>query len=94
MKKIVGLILTGGFLFVSALFYHASAAEDAGTINAEALFESKCKLCHSIERPKSKKKTKDGWKSTVTRMQNINGAPVSDEEANILIDYLAEKYGM
>ena len=59
---------------------------------AEKLFEAKCKLCHSIDRPKNTKKTYEGWKSTVTRMRSY--APViTDEQAELIIDYLAHHYG-
>lgn len=61
--------------------------------NAKELFERKCSTCHSIEKPKSKAKTKAEWKSTVMRMKNVNMAPISEEEATIIIDYLAEHYG-
>jgi cytochrome c5 len=61
--------------------------------NAKKLFERKCSTCHSIERPKSKAKTKAEWKSTVMRMKNVNMAPISGEEATIIIDYLVEDYG-
>jgi hypothetical protein len=57
------------------------------------LFESKCSICHSINRPKSKNKSKEGWEATVMRMKNKNGCPITDEEAKMIIDYLAEKYG-
>jgi cytochrome c5 len=60
---------------------------------AKKLFESKCSICHSIERPKSKKKTKAEWKSTVMRMKNVNMAPITGEEATTIIDYLAEYHG-
>jgi len=41
----------------------------------------------------SKKKTKEAWKTTVMRMKNVNGCPITDDEAMIIIDYLAENYG-
>ena len=59
---------------------------------AEKLFEAKCKLCHSIDRPKNAKKTYEGWKSTVMRMMSY--APViTDEQAEMIIDYLAHHHG-
>lgn len=89
MMKLIVIILAGSALFISGLF-NVAAAED---INAKELFESKCSICHSIERPKSKKKTRTGWETTVMRMKNSNGAPITDEEAKIIIDYLAAEYG-
>lgn len=62
-------------------------------VDAKGLFEGKCSTCHSIERPKSKKKTKQEWESTVMRMKNVNRCPITDQEAKIIIDYLAEHFG-
>lgn len=62
-------------------------------VDGKALFEKTCSLCHSIERPKSKKKTAKEWEGTVMRMKNVNGAPVTDEEVKIVIEYLTENYG-
>lgn len=62
-------------------------------VDAGKLFERKCSICHTIERPKSKRKTKAEWTKTVTRMKNTNGCPISDEEAGSIIDYLAENFG-
>jgi cytochrome c5 len=61
--------------------------------NAKDLFESKCSLCHSTDTPKSKNKTKKDWETTVMRMKDVNGAPITDEEARMIIDYLAQNYG-
>jgi len=59
---------------------------------AEKLFEMKCKLCHSIDRPKNAKKTYEEWKSTVMRMKSY--APViTDEQAELITDYLSHRYG-
>lgn len=61
--------------------------------DAKALFEAKCGLCHSIDRPKKKRKTRDAWTKTVMRMKNRNGCPITEEEANRIIDHLSENYG-
>ena len=44
-----------------------------------------------VDKPKSQKKTQSEWTETVMRMKNKNGAPVNDEEAKTIIDYLAEE---
>jgi len=86
MKKIT-LCLSGVLFFVfSVTFVHS--AEDA-----KALFEKKCSICHSSDRPKSKQKTAGEWQTTVMRMKNVNGCPITDAEANIIIDYLTRNYG-
>lgn len=86
MKKIT-LCLSGLLFFVFSLtFVHS--AEDA-----KALFEKKCSACHSSDRPKSKQKTAEEWQATVMRMKNVNGGPITDVEAHIIIDYLTRNYG-
>ena len=57
------------------------------------LFEQKCSICHSIERPESKVKTRKEWETTVTRMRNVHDAPITDDEARVIIEYLAKHYG-
>ncbi len=60
---------------------------------SQHLFEIKCSKCHSIERPKSKQKTEEEWRKTVIRMKNKKGSEISDEEAELIIKHLVEKYG-
>jgi mono/diheme cytochrome c family protein len=82
----LGLAVT---LFASALAFPAGAQGDGG----KALLEQKCSICHSADRPKAKKKDRAGWEKTVMRMKNVNGCPITDEEAKTIIDYLAKNYG-
>ncbi|MCL5061887.1 MAG: photosystem P840 reaction-center cytochrome c-551 [Nitrospiraceae bacterium] len=89
MKKLGVSILGITFLVVSGM--SVSSAEKP-KVDAKALFEQKCSTCHSIDRPKSKKKTAKEWESTVMRMKNVNGCPITDEEAKIIIDYLSKNY--
>jgi len=64
------------------------AQEDPG----KSLFETKCGICHSLDRPKAKKKDRAGWEKTVMRMKNANGCPITDDEAKAIIDHLAKNY--
>ncbi len=92
-KRIIVSLLASSAIALSGVWHHSQASEEGGRINAEQLFERKCSICHSISRPKSKKKSKQGWTSTVMRMKNKNGCPITDEEAEAIINYLAEKFG-
>lgn len=69
------------------------ASEEKGAEDAKALFESKCSVCHSTERPKGKKKDREGWEKTVNRMIKTNRAPITEEESKIITDYLVQNYG-
>jgi len=93
MKKMIVAILACSLIAVFGLWNQALSSHHEEKMDAEKLFESKCSICHTIDRPKSKKKTKAEWETTVMRMKNKNGCPVSDEEARAIIDYLSEKYG-
>lgn len=79
---ILTLILTGISLY----------AADGAKVDAKALFEKKCSMCHSLDRPKSEHYSEAEWKSTVARMKK-NGCPLTDEETNTIIKYLTENYG-
>jgi mono/diheme cytochrome c family protein len=61
-------------------------------LNGKSLFKRKCGLCHSIKRPMSKRKTKEEWKKTVMRMKDTNGCPITDEQAEAIIQYLSQHY--
>jgi len=74
------------FLFLQ----HVSAGQEK---DAGLLFERKCGTCHSIEKPKSMKKSKSEWEKTVMRMKNVNMAPISSAEARLIMDYLVRSYG-
>ncbi len=82
-----------GLTAVLSFSTFAVAEEMMDTAAAKTLFETKCSICHTIERPKGKKKSIEGWEATVMRMKNTNGCPITDEEAGMIIDYLAENYG-
>ena len=90
MKR--GLICMTGAVFLCLAGVNAHSAEEK-SVDAKSLFEQKCSRCHTIERPKSKQKTRAEWEATVMRMKNVNGCPISDQEAEIIINYLAENYG-
>ncbi len=59
----------------------------------EALFETTCSQCHSLNWPKSKKRTAAEWLTIVMRMKNVNDGPFTETEAKIIINYLIKKYG-
>lgn len=61
---------------------------------AKRLFETKCSTCHPSKRPEDKRKSREDWEKTVTRMIKANGAKITDVEAKTIIDYLAKERGM
>jgi len=90
MGKRSVLCLLGAIALVgSGWVLPAMAQQDGG----KALFEQKCSVCHSADRAKAKKKDRAGWEKTVMRMKNVNGCPITDDEAKTIIDYLTKNYG-
>ena len=62
-------------------------------VEAKALFETKCSICHSTAKPLGRTDTKDGWAKIVTRMQGKKSGLINDEEAALIVDWLAENQG-
>jgi cytochrome c5 len=87
------------FIFAAAMLAFFSLVPPAmqsmeqETTDAKALFEKKCSVCHSADRPKSLKKTNEEWTKTVLRMKEKRNENISNDEAKILIDYLTKTYG-
>jgi len=81
---------TTGILFLIASVIPVMGQEK---VDARALFESKCSICHKTDRATSQKKTPGEWQATVTRMKGVHKAPVNDKEAAIITKYLSDNYG-
>ncbi|SFM78347.1 photosystem P840 reaction-center cytochrome c-551 [Thermodesulforhabdus norvegica] len=90
MKKgSVLLIFFACVATISILPYQGHTRMDDG----KALFETKCSVCHGLDRPKSLLKSREEWVETVTRMKAKPGASITDEEAEAIVDYLTTHYG-
>jgi len=94
MKKLTVCLSVAVSLVLSGLFAHGTEKVAMDAVDVKALFEEKCSVCHSADRAKKKQKTADEWTKTVIRMKNVNGCPITDEEAKLIIDYLAKNYGL
>jgi HPt (histidine-containing phosphotransfer) domain-containing protein len=51
-----------------------------------------CGGCHSIEQVFAQRRSHDEWQETVNRMR-VNGAPVEDQDFDLIVEYLAKNYG-
>jgi cytochrome c5 len=70
----------------------AAAGGAPALTDGATLLDTRCSVCHSADRPKQAKKTRDQWDQTVTRMIG-KGAQLTDAEKVVLVDYLAKTYG-
>ena len=91
MNVSLRLVLVMVSLLAIGLFWvsNETTAED----NAKVLLEKRCSLCHPGSRPLGTNKSGDEWRQTVMRMKTYAGDRISDEEAEIIIDYLTEIRG-
>jgi cytochrome c5 len=62
------------------------------TLGGAELLEQRCTPCHGLDLVERANKTAEEWETTVERMRGM-GAELTDEEVQILIEYLAETYG-
>jgi len=53
-----------------------------------------CTMCHSLDYITMHAKVLDraGWEKTVGKMTKVMGAPISESEKRIIIDYLTKNY--
>ena len=56
--------------------------------------ETFCNICHSLDyivmQPKF---TKPQWTATVNKMVKVFGAPITEEDAKLIVNYLVAHYG-
>lgn len=91
-------VVAGALLLCSVLVliaFACSPQEDTATpvptLPPETLLESRCAGCHGLDRVRSAHKAPAEWEQVVRRMR-AKGARLSDEEAALLVSYLAATY--
>jgi mono/diheme cytochrome c family protein len=74
----------------------AAAAEDSHLKEGAGrdLTLGRCILCHSVEYIPSNAPAMNrvGWQKTIQKMRERFGAPITDEEAKQILDYLDANY--
>ena len=79
--------LTAALAFASAA-ENAPSAKDRG----RELVEDVCTYCHNLDRLQGKELSREEWRG-LTKGMISEGAPVTDEELSMILDYLAKNYG-
>lgn len=75
-----------------------AAADDSGLQlkdgEGKDLTSSRCVICHSLEYIPSNAPAMDraAWQKTLQKMRERFGAPITDEEAKSILDYLSATY--
>jgi len=70
-----------------------AAAPAAPAADGKTLFDTKCGVCHGIDRTTVRTETKEKWASIVKDMQGKKADWISDAEATKIVDYLAAEHG-
>ncbi len=82
----------------AALISLPAAAEDFTKLKdgpGKDVVETNCSVCHSLEYIPMNSPFLDRakWDATIKKMQGPLGAPISAEDAAVILDYLAKNYG-
>ncbi len=86
------LIVLSGTMLASCGSSSSPAATSGGSASGgQVLMQTRCSVCHSVSRVTSAHKTASQWKASVDRMIN-NGAQLTAQEEQTLVDYLAQNY--
>jgi hypothetical protein len=73
---------------ISAVVAGAAQSRDRG----RELVEDVCTYCHNLDRLRGKELSRDEWRG-LTKGMISEGAPVTDEEYSMILDYLVKNYG-
>jgi len=71
----------------------AAAAPASPAADGRSVFETKCSVCHGLDRATVRKETKEKWASTIKDMQGKKADWISDADAAKILDYLVAEYG-
>jgi mono/diheme cytochrome c family protein len=70
-----------------------AAAPAAPAADGKSLFETKCSVCHPLDRATARKEMKEKWAGLVKEMQGKKADWISDADAAKIVDYLAAEHG-
>jgi cytochrome c5 len=70
-----------------------AVAPAAPALDGKTLFDTKCSVCHGIDRATARRETKEKWASIVKEMQGKKADWISDADASKIVDYLAAEHG-
>ena len=83
------------FLVLLVAIFSLGCTEDLSLYDTpvnKALFEQKCSQCHGLDLATSKRYSNSKWTATIQRMRELNGARLTDLEAERVAGYLAANY--
>jgi cytochrome c5 len=85
------------FMIFCAAVSSASADESAIRLKAAPDVDTvvaNCSACHSLDYIQAHSfLTQEKWRAAVAKMIAAYGAPISEDDAKAIVDYLAKNYG-
>jgi hypothetical protein len=93
-RNITLSILVSAFTVISLLMLPNAFGGEETTkkLDGKTLFEQKCLKCHKAAKFKDLASDRKGWVLTLSRMQR-GTCDISDDELEVLADYLSKAYG-
>jgi len=87
------ILAVSGFAMVVVMLMLPNAfGDEKKKLDGKTLFETKCLKCHKNTKFKDLASDRKGWVLTLSRMQRGTCA-ITDEELEVLADYLSKAYG-
>ncbi len=89
----ISFSLTSWFLFTSSAWAGEETIQLEGAPGLE-LTAARCVICHSLDyiQMNAVVMNRAGWEKSVRKMIDRFGAPISEQEARIILDYLETYY--
>jgi len=69
------------------------AAPAAPAADGKTLFDTKCSVCHGLDRATARRESKEKWTNIVKDMQGKKADWISDADLSKIVDYLAAEHG-
>jgi mono/diheme cytochrome c family protein len=97
LRKLTTRWLLAGLIGVLAM--PAGAADETGIVLVEGegreRVQAMCSACHSLDYIviNSPFQDRTAWEKTVRKMVNVMGAPLTEEDVALVVNYLASHYG-
>jgi len=84
-------------MLIPAMAFTAALTMASSTLTSpkdrgRELVEDVCTYCHNLERLRGQELSREEWRGLIKGMVS-EGAPVTDEEFSLILDYLVKHYG-
>ena len=70
-----------------------AAPAAAPAADGKTLFDTKCSVCHGLDRATARRESKEKWMNIVKDMQGKKADWISDADLSKIVDYLAAEHG-